>query len=184
MHDDIEKILLHESTILRRLDELAAQITSDYRGRDLTIIALLNGSIVFLSDLLRRVPLPLQIDCLSVSSYHGVKSTGQVTFRQANLPDVAGRHVLVVDDIFDSGLTLAAVLERLQKEKGILSLRTCVLLSKRTDRKISLQPDYVAFEIPNEFVVGYGLDYMEHYRNLPFIGVLKPEAIERWKKPA
>jgi hypoxanthine phosphoribosyltransferase len=179
MLEDIQKILLHESTILSRLDELAHEITTDYRGRDLTAIAILNGSFIFMADLLRRVPLPLQVDCLSVSSYHGTKSSGDVRFRQTKLPDFRDRHVLLLDDILDSGVTLHAIRDRLADSDGALSLRTCVLLRKQVDRAREIDADYVGFDIPNEFVVGYGLDYMERYRNLPFIGVLNTTALAR-----
>jgi hypoxanthine phosphoribosyltransferase len=181
MLEDIRKILFHESTILSRLDELAHEITVDYQGKDLTVIAILNGSFIFMADLLRRVPLPLQVDCLSVSSYHGTKTTGTVNFRQSQLADLRDRHVLILDDILDSGHTLHAIRERLSSG-GALSIRTCVLLRKRVEREQEIHADYVAFDIPNEFVVGYGLDYNENYRNLPFVGVLTDEAIERGKK--
>lgn len=181
MLEDIRKILFHESTILSRLDELAHDITTDYHGKDLTIIAILNGSFIFMADLLRRVPLPLQVDCLSVSSYHGTKTTGSVNFRQSQLANFTDRHVLIMDDILDSGHTLHAIRERLSSG-GALSIRTCVLLRKQVEREQEIHADYVAFDIPNEFVVGYGLDYNENYRNLPFVGVLTEEAITRGAK--
>lgn len=179
MLDDIRKILFHESTILSRLDELAHEIATEYDGKDLTVIAILNGSFIFMADLLRRIPLPLQVDCLSVSSYHGTQSTGRVNFRQSEVPDFAGRHVVVLDDILDSGHTLHAICERFAETKSAASLKTCVLLRKQVDRAKEVRADYVGFDIPNEFVVGYGLDYMERYRNLPFIGVLNEDAIRR-----
>jgi len=179
MHEDLETILIHETTILSRLDELAAEITRDYSGKDLTVVAILNGSFIFVADLLRRIPLPLQVDCLSVASYHGTKSTGAIQFRQSNLPDVTNRHVLILDDILDSGLTLHAIVERFGTDLGALSVRTCVLLDKQVERAKEVRADYVGFEIENQFVVGYGLDFMEHYRNIPYVGVLKPAAIER-----
>lgn len=181
MLEDIRKILFHESTILSRLDELAHEITMDYRGKDLTVIAILNGSFIFMADLLRRVPLPLQVDCLSVSSYHGTATTGVVNFRQSKLPDFKDRHVLILDDILDSGHTLHAIRDRLS-DGGALSIRTCVLLRKQVDRAQEIHADYVAFDIPNEFVVGYGLDYNENYRNLPFVGALTEDAIARGHK--
>ena len=179
MHEDIESILLHETTLLARLDEVAVAITRDYVGKELTVIAILNGSFIFVADLLRRIPLPLQVDCLSVASYHGTQSTGTLQFRQMNLPAVAGRHVLILDDILDTGLTLHTIAERFRQELAPLSVRTCVLLDKRIDAAKKIQADYVGFPIDDQFVVGYGLDYLEHYRNLPYVGVLKPEAIER-----
>jgi len=176
---DIRKVLYHESTILSRLDELAHQITEDYRGKDVTAIAILNGSFIFVADLLRRVSLPLQVDCWSVSSYHGTKSTGQVNFRQTQLADVRGRHVLILDDILDSGITLSAIHRRMAAESGAASIKICALLRKNIESERPIDADYVGFDIPNEFVVGYGLDYNEHYRNLPFIGVLTEEAIRK-----
>jgi len=177
MQDDLERILFDEQTILARLDELAAAITNDYRERELTVIAVLNGSLIFMADLLRRIPLPLKLDCLSVASYHGgTKSTGEVVFRQVALPDVEGRHILILDDILDSGLTLAAIRRKLEGENP-RSVRVCVLLEKRIVRTAEVNADYVGFQIENEFVVGYGLDYMERYRNLPCIGVLRKELI-------
>jgi hypoxanthine phosphoribosyltransferase len=180
---DIRKILYHESTILSRLDELAGEITEDYRAKDLSVIAVLNGSFIFMADLLRRIPLHLQVDCLSVSSYHGTKSSGKVSFRQAQLADTRRRHVLILDDILDSGMTLHTIRERLAAESGALSLKVCVLLRKNVSRERPVEAEYVGFDIPNEFVVGYGLDYNERYRNLPFIGVLTDEAIRRHALP-
>jgi hypoxanthine phosphoribosyltransferase len=142
-------------------------------------VAILNGSFIFMADLLRRIPLPLQVDCWSVSSYFGTTSSGQVNFRQTQLADVRGRHVLILDDILDSGVTLRAIHDRLAAESGALSLKICVLLRKQIGQARPIDADYVAFDIPNEFVVGYGLDYNEHYRNLPFIGVISEAAIER-----
>ncbi len=178
MLQDIKKILYHESTILSRLDELASEITEDYRGRDITVIAVLNGSLVFMADLLRRIPIHLQLDCLSVSSYHGTKSVGRVSFRHGQFRDVRNRHVLILDDILDTGGTLKAIREHIAAESGALSIKICVLLRKKLDRP-TMEADYVGFDIPNEFVVGYGLDYNERYRNLPFIGVLTDDAIRR-----
>jgi hypoxanthine phosphoribosyltransferase len=177
MQDDLARVLFDEATILRRLDEIAKQITDDYRDRELTVIAILNGSLMFMADLLRRMPLPLKLDCLSVASYHGgLQTSGEVIFRQVALPDIAGRHILLLDDILDSGVTLAAVREKLQTA-GPLSVGICVLLQKKKSRLRPIDADYVGFEIEDEFVVGYGLDYMERYRNLPCIGVLRKELI-------
>ena len=176
MHQDIERTLFHEQTILRRLDELAAEITAEYEGRDLTVIAVLNGSLFFMADLLRRIQLPLSLDCLSVSSYHGgTESSGTVTFDQTSLPDVDGRHVLILDDILDTGRTLHAICKRLKAEGNPASIRICVLLKKNKARDEAMEADYSGFEIGDEFVVGYGLDYQERYRNLPYVGVLKRE---------
>jgi hypoxanthine phosphoribosyltransferase len=177
MQDDLERVLFNEQTILARLDEIAEQIVKDYRDRELTVIAVLNGSLIFMADLLRRIPLPLKLDCLSVASYHGgTKSTGEVVFRQVALPDVTGRHILILDDILDSGLTLNAIRRKLEEAKP-LSVRVCVLLEKQIPRTASIDADYIGFKIGNEFVVGYGLDYMERYRNLPCVGVLRKDLI-------
>jgi len=174
---DLERVLFDEPAIKRRLDEIAAQISHDYCDCELTVIAVLNGSLIFMADLLRRIPLPLKLDCLSVASYHGkVQTSGEVIFKQIALPDVVDRHVLILDDILDSGRTLAAIRERLETGKP-RSIRVCVLLSKRKQRARDLAADYVGFEIEDEFVVGYGLDFMEGYRNLPYIGVLRKELI-------
>ena len=177
MQGDLDRVLFDEQSILARLDEMAAEITRDYRERELTVIAVLNGSLIFMADLLRRIPLPLKLDCLSVASYHGgTKSTGEVVFKQVLLPDVKGRHILILDDILDSGLTLNAIRRRLE-ELNPLSVRVCVLLEKQIPRAAAVDADYIGFRIGNEFVVGYGLDYMERYRNLPCIGVLRKELI-------
>jgi hypoxanthine phosphoribosyltransferase len=177
MQKDLERVLFDESTILRRLDELAAEISEDYRDRELTVIAILNGSIIFMADLLRRIPLPLKLDCLSVASYHGgTVTSGEIVFRQIVLPNVQGRHILILDDILDSGVTLAAICDKLTAEQP-RSVRVCVLLRKVKDRLRPVDADYVGFNIGDEFVVGYGLDYMERYRNLPCIGVLRKDRI-------
>jgi hypoxanthine phosphoribosyltransferase len=177
MQDDLERVLFHESTILRRLDEIAAQIVKDFRDRELTVIAVLNGSLMFMADLLRRIPLPLKLDCLSVASYHGqAQTSGEVIFKQVAVPDVQDRHVLLLDDILDSGHTLAAIREKLETAKP-KSIRVCVLLSKKKARARHVDADYIGFEIEDEFVVGYGLDFMEQYRNLPYIGVLRKDLI-------
>src|ERR1700731_1076875 len=176
MQADLERVLFDEPTILRRLDEIATQISEDYCDRELNVIAILNGSLMFMADLLRRIPLPLKLDCLSVASYHGkTETSGEVIFKKG-APDVAGRHLLILDDILDSGRTLVAVRQKLQMANP-RSIRVCVLLRKRKLRQRAANADYVGFEIEDEFVVGYGLDFMEHYRNLPCIGVLRKELI-------
>jgi hypoxanthine phosphoribosyltransferase len=179
MRGDLEKVLFDEPAIHRRLDDMAAQISNDYRDRELTVIAVLHGSLMFVADLLRRIPLPLKLDCLSVASYHGkAQSSREVVFKQIMLPDVAGRDILVLDDILDSGFTLAAVRETLETARPH-SIRICVLLSKKKQRAREVDADYVGFEIEDEFVVGYGLDFRERYRNLPYIGVLRRELLEQ-----
>jgi len=179
MRGDLEKVLFDEPAIHRRLDDMAAQISNDYRDRELTVIAVLHGSLMFVADLLRRIPLPLKLDCLSVASYHGkAQSSGEVVFKQITLPDVGGRDILVLDDILDSGFTLAAVRETLETARPH-SIQICVLLSKKKPRAREVDADYVGFEIEDEFVVGYGLDFRKRYRNLPYIGVLRRELLEQ-----
>jgi len=179
VQSDIERVLFDGPAIHKRLEEMAERITADYSDRELTVIAILTGSLMFMSDLLRRIPLPLKLDCLSVGSYHGkTQPSGEVIFNQSPVPDVAGRDVLLLDDILDTGQTLAAVRKKLKTAKP-RSIRVCVLLSKRKQRAREVDADYVGFEIDDEFVVGYGLDYMERYRNLPYIGVLREELLEQ-----
>jgi len=179
VQSDIERVLFDGPAIHKRLDELAAQITADYHNRELTVIAILTGSLMFMSDLLRRIPLPLRLDRLSVASYHGTtKASGDVIFKQLAVPDVADRDVLILDDILDTGHTLAAVRRTLETAKP-RSIRICVLLSKRKQRARDVDVDYIGFEIEDEFVVGYGLDFMEQYRNLPYLAVLKRELLEQ-----
>ena len=177
MQGDIERVLFDQPAIHKRLDEMAAQVTADYWERELTIIAVLAGSLMFVSDLLRRIPLPLNLDCLSVVSYHGkTQTSGEVIFKQVALPDVTDRDVLIIDDVLDTGRTLSAVREELEPARP-RSMRVAVLLSKKKQRARQVDVDYIGFEIEDEFVVGYGLDFMERYRNLPYIGVLRKDLI-------
>jgi hypoxanthine phosphoribosyltransferase len=179
VQSDIERVLFDGAAIHKRLDEMAAQITADYPDRELTVIAILTGSLIFMSDLLRRIPLPLKLDCLSVASYHGkTQTSGKVISNQLAAPDVAGRDVLILDDVLDTGHTLASVRKRVETAMP-RSIRVCVLLSKRKQRACVVNADYVGFEIDDEFVVGYGLDFLERYRNLPYIGVLRKEVLEQ-----
>ncbi len=179
MHTDNETILFHETTILSRLDAMARDIMRDYRGKNLTVIAILQGGLILLADLLRRVQLPLKIETIGVSSYHGAtESSGTVTFHSVKLPPLDGEHILVLDDILDSGRTLDAIRRKLAGEYNAASVKTCVLLRKRKVRAAEVDADYVGFDIDDEFVVGYGLDYQGHYRNLPFIGTLRPQCIQ------
>ena len=172
-------MLFDGPAIHKRLDELATQIASDYLDRELAVIAILTGSLMFVSDLLRRIPLPLRLDCLSVASYRGKATTsGDVIFKELAVPDVAGRDVLILDDILDTGNTLASVRKRVETARP-RSVRVCVLLSKRKQRARDVYADYIGFEIDDEFVVGYGLDFMERYRNLPYVGVLRKELLEQ-----
>jgi len=178
MHEDIEKVLIAEEVIERRLDVIAERIRVDFAGESsLQVVAILKGALVFMADLLRRVPLRLEIECLNIASYHGgTESSGQVDFLDQKLPDVQGRYVLLIDDILDTGRTLDAVSQKL-RQLGAREVKTCVLLTKDKERAAEVNADYSAFEIADEFVVGYGLDFDGKYRNLPYVGVLKPAVI-------
>lgn len=179
MRRDLERVLFDEPAIHRRLDHIAAQISNDYRERELTVIAVLHGSLMFVADLLRRIPLPLKLECLNVASYHGkAQTSGKVVFKEITLPDIVGRDILILDDILDSGHTLAAVREILETARPH-SIGVCVLLSKRKQRAREVDIDYIGFEIEDEFVVGYGLDFRGRYRNLPYIGVLRKELLKQ-----
>lgn len=171
--EDVERVLVDEKVIEKRLDVMAQQIANDFPQGPILAVVLLKGALVFAADLLRRIPRPLEIECLNVASYHGgTESSGTVKFLDQHLPDVKGRHVLLLDDILDTGRTLRAVSDRL-KEMGCAVVHTGVLLAKDKERSAEVAADYVGFQIGDEFVVGYGLDYMGRYRNLPFVGVLK-----------
>jgi hypoxanthine phosphoribosyltransferase len=177
MRDDIAEILLTDDQIQRRLGELAGEIQCDYADQDLTIVPVLTGSVIFFADLLRRLPMRLRIDYIGVSSYRGeTRTTGDLIITKALRLDVRGRDVLVVDDILDTGLTLVKVRELIQALNP-RSLRFCVLLEKDVPHREHFTADYVGFHIPDKFVVGYGLDYRECYRNLPYIGTLKAEVV-------
>lgn len=176
MRDDIERILIDEEVIEKRLDSMALEIERDFPAGPMVVIILLKGALVFAADLLRRVPRPLDIECLNVASYHGgLESSGKVDFLDRHFPEVQGRHVLLLDDILDTGRTLHAVSQRLIEE-GAVAVHTAVLLAKDKARAEEVDADYVGFEIGDEFVVGYGLDYKGKYRNLPYVGVLKLSA--------
>jgi hypoxanthine phosphoribosyltransferase len=173
-HDDRLKVLIEADRIQEKVRELGARIAADYRGTPLTVLGVLKGSVFFLVDLLKSVPIPLQLEFLRASSYgNATSSSGTVTLGPFEV-SLAGRHVLVVDDILDSGRTLAAI-ARAVAESGAASVRTCVLVDKKKPRAVEHQANYAAFEIPDVFIVGYGLDYAEHYRNLPYIAVVPPE---------
>ena len=171
--------MIAEEVIEKRLDVIARRVHDDFASEEsLQVVAILKGALVFMADLLRRVPLRLEIECLNVASYHGgTESSGQVDFLDQKLPDVKGRCVLLIDDILDTGRTLAAVSEKL-RELGAREVKTCVLLTKDKERAAEVDADYSAFEIADEFVVGYGLDYDGKYRNLPYVGVLSPSVIQ------
>lgn len=176
MESDVEKVLIAEEVIEKRLDAMALEIQRDFPGEVIVAIVLLKGAFVFAADLLRRIPRMLEIECLNVSSYHGgMESSGQVDFLDRRLPDVRGRRVLVLDDILDTGRTLRAVADRLLEE-GAAEVKTGVLLAKDKQRAADVEADYVGFDIGDEFVIGYGLDYQGRYRNLPYVGTLSEGA--------
>ena len=176
IHEDIEKVLISEDEIQDKLRELAKQISEDYRGQDLLLVGVLKGAFVFMSDLARHIDLPLEFDFMAVSSYgSATKSSGVVRILKDLDYEISGRHVLLVEDIIDSGLTISYLLRYLQA-RGPASLEICSLFWKRGDQAVPLDVKYPGFEIPPVFVVGYGLDYAERYRNLPYIGVLRPSA--------
>ena len=170
--EELARILISETRIQKRVGELARAIQRDYRNRELVMIALLNGTVMFLADLIRHLELPLRLDFIGVSSYGAGTTSGNLVFTKDLKLDVRQRHVLLVDDILDTGRTLSSVIEKLRKLQPA-SLNTCVLLDKKSRRVEKVTAKYVGFEIPDEFVVGYGLDFTERYRNLPFIAVLQ-----------
>jgi hypoxanthine phosphoribosyltransferase len=170
---EIESVLISEQSLARRVRGLAREIQNDFADRDLVIVALLNGTVVFLADLLRRLSMPLRLDFIGVSSYGSGTESADVVFTKELRLDVEGRDVLIVDDILDTGKTLSRVAAKLAKLKP-RQTKICVLLDKPSRRVEKVKADYVGFTIPNHFVVGYGLDYAERYRNLPFVGILHP----------
>lgn len=172
MINDIEKICVSKEQIEEMIQKISAQINEDYKGKKPLFIGLLKGCNPFMIDLIKHIDLYCTLDYMDVSSYKGTKSSGTVTIRHDLETDVQGKDVIVVDDILDTGRTLQAVYELLLSRKAN-SVKLCVLLDKPEGRKINIQADYVGGLVPNEFVVGYGLDYNEYYRNLPYIGVLK-----------
>ena len=172
LHPNIERILFSESEIRERVRDIAERIDSDYNDRSPTFIILANGAIIFGADLIRRLSCTVQFDILSVSSYQGTKSTKKPKLNSQIKLDLDDRDVVVVDDIFDTGCTLVSIC-RLLEGMNPRSVKSCVLLAKNKSRDSTFMPDYIGFEIADEFVVGYGLDFNESYRNLPYIGVFK-----------
>ena len=172
---EVGGVLITEREIIRRVRRLSRQIERDFEGCELVVVALLTGTVMFLSDLLRNLSLPLRLDFIGVSSYRSGTKSGELVFTKNLRLDVRGRDVLLLDDILDTGRTMARVLAELRTLKP-RRIKTCVMLNKAARRIEDIQADYVGFEIPDYFVVGYGLDFAERYRNLPFVGVLRPEA--------
>jgi hypoxanthine phosphoribosyltransferase len=174
-HADLESVLVSEASIKKRLKKLGADITAAYGQEEITVIAIINGAILFTADLLRQISNPIRLDCIRVSSYRNdTKSVGKPHLLHSLSLDITNRHVLLIDDILDTGKTLSVVVDIIKKQIPA-SVRTCVLLNKQGRREVEFEADFVGFQIPDKFVVGYGLDFAERYRNLPCIGVLKPQ---------
>jgi hypoxanthine phosphoribosyltransferase len=184
---DVQKILITDAQLAKRVKSLAGAIEKDFRGRELVVVSLLNGTVLFIADLIRHLNLPLRLDFIGVSSYGAGTESGDLVFTKELRLDVRGRDVLLVDDILDTGKTLSRVLPKLQAFKP-RRIKTCVLLDKPSRRVAKVKADYIGFTIPDLFVIGYGLDFAERYRNLPFVGVLHPhiykEELEELAHPA
>ena len=179
MHEDIKQVLLTKEQIAKRVEEMGKQITADYEGKDLIVVVLLKGAAWFATDLTRAIDLPLRVDFMVASSYgNGTSTTGNVKVKLDVSENIAGKHVLLIDDIIDSGVTFAAISDMLRQNKPA-SLKKVALCDKAERRINGMEADYVGFKIPDEFVVGFGLDYAGDYRNLPYIGVLKPSVYAR-----
>ena len=171
---DLEKVLISEEQIQTRLREMAAEIAVDYEGRDVLLVGVLKGAVMVMADLARAIPVHIEMDWMAVSSYgSGTKSSGVVRILKDLERDITGRHVLIVEDIIDSGLTLSWLMSNLGS-RGPASVEVCTLLRKPEAAQVDVPVKYVGFDIPNEFVIGYGLDYAERYRNVPFVGTLAP----------
>ena len=177
MEKNIQEVLLTEAQIASRIAELGEILSADYRDKNPIVLGVMKGVVVFYADMVRKLTVPCEMDFMWVSSYEGTDSTGQVVIKRDISTDIEGRHVLILEDVYDTGNTLSFVCEHLWAKKPA-SLKICTLLDKPSRRKpgVTLEADYVGFTIPNAFVVGYGLDYNEYYRNLPYVGILKPEA--------
>ena len=178
MFDDIEKILINDTQLKDKVIELGKNISDDYKGLSPVFITVLRGSIIFLCDLIREVKIPISLDFLSVSSYSGQSHTGVVRIIKDLDENIENKHVILIEDIIDTGLTLNYIIGMLRERKPA-SIKVCALLDKKVRRIIDIPIDYKGFEIPDEFVVGYGMDYNQQYRNLPFIGILKEEILNQ-----
>lgn len=178
---EVERVLISDARIARRVRELSKKIERDFRGREMVVVSLLNGTVMFLADLIRHLSLPLRLDFIGVSSYGQGTESGELVFTKELRLDVCDRDVLLVDDILDTGKTLCKVTDKLRALKP-RRIKTCVLLDKAARRVEPVKADYVGFEIPDHFVVGYGLDFAERYRNLPFVGVLHPHVYKQASK--
>ncbi|HBI56484.1 MAG TPA: hypoxanthine phosphoribosyltransferase [Firmicutes bacterium] len=178
MADNLDEVLLSKEEIDEKVKELGKMLAEEYAGKRPLLICVLKGALIFVADLARAMNIPLEVDFMAVSSYGiSTKSSGVVRILKDLETGIEGRHVLIVEDIIDTGLTLKYLIENLKSRKPA-SIKICTLLDKPSRRRVQLQPDFSGFEIPDKFVIGYGLDFSEIYRNLPFIGVLKPEAYQ------
>lgn len=166
------KPLFNEKDIEKKINALAEKISEDYKGKEICVVAVLKGSVFFLADLLRKIALPMTINFVELKSYKGTETTGEVELKLSTDFDISNKHVLIIEDILDTGITLDYLLKRLELQKPS-SIKICVLVEKPARKKIDIKADYVGFTIGDYFIVGYGLDYNEKYRNLPFIGVLE-----------
>lgn len=180
MDEDILKVLITEEEIQARIKELGEVLTAEYADKNPVVIGVLKGVVVFFADMIRQIRVPCTMDFMYVSSYVGTESTGKMIVKKDITSDIKGRHVLILEDIFDTGRALQFTYEHLM-EKEPASIRMCTLLDKPGRRlpNVTVNPEYVGFTVPNEFVVGCGLDYNEYYRNLPYVGVLKPEVYKK-----
>ncbi len=179
MEKNIEKVLLSEEQIQNKVEEFAEILSKEYAGKDPVFVGVLKGVVIFFADMVRKINIPCEIDFMCISSYGGTNTTGNVVVKKDLSVDIKGRHVVILEDIYDTGNSLTFVYDYLMSKEPA-SLKICTLLDKPERRKpgVTLKPEMVGFTIPNEFVVGYGLDFNEHYRNLPYIGILKPEAYQ------
>ncbi len=177
MHPDVKEILFNEEQIAARVAELGRQISEDYAGEEVIVVCVLNGAMPFTADLLRKLEGQVRLDTIAASSYgNGTISSGTVKITKELKTDIVGRNVLLVDDVFDTGLTMSLLVETLQA-RGAKSIKSCVFLDKTARHSVVYRPDYVGYEIPDAFVIGYGLDYNEQYRQLPYVGIIKSEAV-------
>lgn len=180
LFDDIKKVLVTEDEIISLCKSLGERISKDYAGKSLVVIGLLKGCLPFMADLTKYITVPVNVDYMDVSSYVGTESSGCITIKKDISIDISGKDVLIIDDIIDTGNTLKAILEIFER-RNVRSVEACVLLDKPEGRKVPVEIKYIGREIPKEFVVGYGLDFNEYYRNLPFIGILKEEVYRTQK---
>lgn len=175
---DIERVLVSEDELKEICKRLGKQISKDYEGKDLLLVSVLKGAVVFMADIMKEVTCDCQIDFMAVSSYSGTKTTGVVKFKKDLDVDPDGKDILIVEDILDSGITLA-YLKKILEDRNAKSIKICALLDKPANRKSDISADYVGKVIPDEFVVGYGLDYNEKYRNIPYVGILSPSVYNK-----